>query len=120
MHSSLGSQLACLIASLNKTSRSRAKCLIRGKAAPPIEAGEDLRRAGGEALADSRWKCAVDHDRLKVDNGDRSDHRVGQSQCGFFNPTVELRPEFAPGFGRRTNRRGVDTSRFQPALQLIN
>src|SRR6202453_5424873 len=44
--------------------------------AATIEAGEDLRRAGGEALAHRRRQRAVDHDRLKVDDRERSAHRI--------------------------------------------
>ena len=64
--------------------------------AAPIQAGKNLSRARGETLAHRGWKRAVDHDRFKVDDGDRRDRRVGQSRRGILDPSVELHPEFAP------------------------
>src|ERR1700729_1938562 len=54
-------QRQCRASDRTRVRPDRARDNVDVTQAPPIEAGEDLRRAGGEALADSRWKCAVDH-----------------------------------------------------------
>src|SRR3984957_758136 len=113
-------QWKCSAPERARAAPDRARDNVDFAQAAPIKAGEDLSRPGDETLAHRRRKRAVNHDRLKVDNGDRCNRGIRQSRSRVFNPAVELRPEVAPRFGRRTNRRSVDTGRLQSALELIN
>ena len=114
-------QLACG-ASLNNTSRSRAKFLISGSAAPPIarasapiDAGDDLdvgqaapverldvaRRRGGRASANRDRHRAVDDDRRDVDDRDRGDRGVGERERGLLDPASRSGPKSSQASGVR-------------------
>src|SRR5271169_968775 len=73
-------QWQCRASDRARVRADRARDNVDIAQTPAIEAGKDLSRAGSEALAHGRRKRAVDHDSLKVDDGDRGDRRIGESR----------------------------------------
>src|ERR1700683_2134985 len=62
-------QWKCRASDRPRARADRARDNVDVTQAPPIEAGEDLRRAGGEALAPSRREGAVDSDPPTLTDG---------------------------------------------------